>query len=295
MREDEESYPERMVPYSDVSHASDRCHHGLTLDDDMTTRNSLEIARYGQKMISAFDFKTEQERWRELLRIAYQEKDESMVRYSANRLYPRIEKKERELVTLWLAMRPDRFDVLKEGLLHNIAVDKRGGWVSRNVLDLAAHHGLYEVVKWLLKSNLWSKKERKDAERRVPDKDRSVKWETVWDIPFLQDGRKEDENYRYLQESEDNEFTTEFQSSVFNFYSNGRYSHFLHHLCNVRELLYNGKKGPVRIMNEKAKAFKENFPELNTEAYDESNLCFRWVHLPVNCVGHVTCSAVFTH
>lgn len=281
MREDEENYPERMVPYSDGSYASDSGHHSL---DDMATSSNPEIARYGQKMIAAFDLQDEQGRWRELLRIAYQEKDGSMVRYCANRLYPRARNKERELVTLWLAMQPERFDVLKKGLLNSIAAEKRGEWVSRNVLDLAAHQGLYEVVKWLLKSNLWSKRERKDAEGRVPDNHRSVKWKTVWDIPFLQDGRKEDENYRYPQESDDNSFTTEFQSSVFNFYSIGRYSHFLHHLCNVRELIYNGEKGPVRIMDEKARAFKENFPELNTEAYDDSNLRFRWVHLPVNCM-----------
>ncbi|KAI1186262.1 hypothetical protein F5B17DRAFT_404459 [Nemania serpens] len=282
MREDEANYPKRMIPYLDGTYAGDSGHHGL--DDDIPATSNLKIARYGQKLIAAFDIQTEQERWGNLLRIAYREKDESMVRYSAHRLYPRRRQKEKELVTLWLAMRPERFDTLKEELLNNIAAEKRGEWRSRNVLDLAAHQGLYEVVKWLLKSNLWTKGERKDAEGRVPDEHRSPKWETVWDIPFLQDGRKEDENYRYPQENDDNQFTTEFQSSVFNFYSIGRYSHFLHHLCNVRELLYNGEKGPVRIMDEKATAFKENFPEINTEAYDDSNLRFRWVHLPVNCM-----------
>ncbi|KAI1108062.1 hypothetical protein F5Y14DRAFT_445770 [Nemania sp. NC0429] len=286
MREDEENHPERMVPYLKGSYDDDSSHCSV---HDKTVMNSPKIARYGQKLISAFDLQTEQGRWRELLRIAYQEKDESMVRYSANRLYPGKHKKERELVTLWLAMRQERFDILKEGLLSSLTPDKKREWISRNVLDLAAHQGLYEVVKWLLKSNLWSQKERKDAERRVPEKHRSVEWQTVWGVPFLQDGRKEDENYRYPQESDDNKFTPGFQSSIFNFYTIGRYTHFLHHLCNVRELLYNGEKGPVQIIDEKAKSFKDNFPELNTEAYDDSNLRFRWVHLPVNCDA-TTCS-----
>ncbi|KAI0456711.1 hypothetical protein F5B21DRAFT_122673 [Xylaria acuta] len=282
MREDEESHPERMVPYPGgnyVTKSGDR-----SLDENEAPTGNSGIARYGLDMISALVSTEEQERWKELLRIAYQEEDESMVRYSARRLLPHMRNKEKELVELWLAMRPERYKRLKIELLNEVPLGDRGEWGSWNVLDLAAHHGHYEVVRWLLKSNRWSRKEKRDAEGRVLDRYRTNKWETVWDVPFLQDGRKRHENYRYPQRSEDNSFTAKFQSSIVNFYSSGRYTHFLHHLCSVRDLLYNGKKGPLRIVEERVKAFKEAFSELNTENYDDSHVRFRWIHLPVNCM-----------
>ncbi|KAI3322804.1 hypothetical protein HD806DRAFT_544816 [Xylariaceae sp. AK1471] len=281
MREDEENYPQQMVPNLGGSHVSDSGSH--VPDEDVAATGNPKIARYGMDMISALISTDEQERWKELLRIAYREDDEKMVLDSAQRLFPHKRDKGEKLVKLWLAMRPEKFKRLKTELLNGVAERKRADWDSQNVLDLAAHCDLYEVVRWLLKSNNWSKKEKNDAKRRVPNINSNSQWETVWDIPFLQDGGRGDEFYGYLS-IDGSHFTDKFQSSIVNFYSSGRYTHFLHHLCNVRDLLYNGKKGPAQIMEEKAKAFKKTFSELNTDTYDNSHLRFRWIHLPVNCM-----------
>jgi hypothetical protein len=267
MREDEENYPERMVPYSKHM-APDRKR------SDSISSSGSKIARYGLKMISAIVSEDEPERWEELLRIAYQEGDERMVRYSAWRLLPRKPDKEDELIELWLAMRPERFERLKKLLLQGITEAEMTARGSRTALELAAHHHRFEIVKWLLKSNPWSEKEKQDAKDQVPGEYRNTEeWKTVWDIPFLQDGRKGNENYRYSKRSGENSFSALFQSSVVNFYSSGRYTHFFHHFCKVDSLLYNGKQGPIRIAKEGTKAFKEIFPELTVEIYGDSHIC----------------------
>ncbi|KAI1173661.1 hypothetical protein F4777DRAFT_580772 [Nemania sp. FL0916] len=285
MREDEKNYPDRMVSDPAESHFGSSPDNS---DQKDAADGKFGIARYGLDMIAAFAFTNEEDKRRELLRIAYQEEDRSMVCYSARRLFPLLPAKSKELVTLWLAMRPERFSRLKTELLREVTKEQKTNWASasRNVLDLATHHKNYEVVRWLLKSNPWTAKEKENARSYIPAslEDPTGKWKTIWEIPFLQDSWKGDENYRYPQKNNENKYTAEFQSSVINFYSSGRYTHFLHHFSNVHDLLYNGEKGPVRIMRERAKVFKETFSELDTENYDDKNLRFRWIHLPVNCI-----------
>jgi hypothetical protein len=286
MRDDEENYPEWMIRDRRRDKLGRTGDGGL--DEDLEATSNIKIARYGVDMMSALVSTDEQETWEELLRIAAQEDDESMVRYSAQRLFPFAPKKEIELVKVWLAMRPERFERLKMELLQHVNQAERAAWNCRNVLELAAHLDLPEFVRWLLRSYGWSRKQRKDAKGLVPELNTTSKWTSVWEVPFLHVARKGVRNTGYRNPCEVDSSIAMFQSSIMNFYNSGTYTHFLHHLCGVHDLLYNGKKGPVRIMKGVAKTFRDTFPELNTDTYDDSHLKYRWIHLPANCVSNAT-------
>ncbi|KAI1410487.1 hypothetical protein F5Y13DRAFT_202282 [Hypoxylon sp. FL1857] len=240
-------------------------------------------------------------RWTELLKVAYREEDENVIRYAAQKLYPGREKKWNGLHNIWLAMRKERFakleQILRDKVLSGTDDATKLACPSWNALDLAAHLNKREILEWLLRSHRWTKKQKDHAkgllpEGPVPPLD-NLRKNPIWNAPFLQQGRSNGQNYRYPEPRDGLEG---FRTSIVDFYTYDKQLDIVCDSCEVFELLYDEElEGPQAHMNITTEQLSEDFVLLEPNTYNKDNLRLRWMHLPANCMEWMSDLTIVTY